>query len=44
MILLVAEMLDLKANPNRLAKGTIIEAQLDKEEAQLLLSWCRMAH
>jgi translation initiation factor IF-2 len=30
MILLVAEMLDLKANPNRLAKGTIIEAQLDK--------------
>jgi len=30
MILLVAEMQDLKANPNRLAKGTIIEAQLDK--------------
>lgn len=30
MILLVAEMQDLKANPNRLAKGTIVEAQLDK--------------
>ena len=30
MILLVAEMLDLKANPNRLAFGTIIEAKLDK--------------
>ncbi|HWR43118.1 translation initiation factor IF-2 [Sporomusa sp.] len=30
MILLVAEMLDLKANPNRLAYGTIIEAKLDK--------------
>jgi len=30
MILLVAEMRELKANPNRLAKGTIIEAQLDK--------------
>jgi len=30
MILLVAEMQELKANPNRLAKGTIIEAQLDK--------------
>ncbi|MFZ7119774.1 MAG: translation initiation factor IF-2 [Eubacteriaceae bacterium] len=30
MILLVAEMQELKANPNRLAKGTVIEAQLDK--------------
>lgn len=27
---LEAEVLDLKANPNRLARGTIIEAQLDK--------------
>ena len=30
MILLVAEMQELKANPNRPAIGTIIEAQLDK--------------
>ena len=30
MILLVAEVQDLKANPDRLAKGTIIEAKLDK--------------
>lgn len=30
MILLVAEMQELKANPNRNAVGTIVEAQLDK--------------
>ncbi len=30
MILLVAEMQELKANPNAMARGTIIEAQLDK--------------
>lgn len=30
MILLVAEMQELKANPNRDAIGTVIEAQLDK--------------
>ncbi len=30
MILLQAEMLELKANPNRLALGTVIEARLDK--------------
>ncbi|MDF2877438.1 MAG: infB [Clostridia bacterium] len=30
MVLLVAEMSDLKANPNRKSRGTIIEAQLDK--------------
>lgn len=30
MVLLVAEMQELKANPDRLAKGTIIEAELDK--------------
>ena len=30
MILLVAEMKELKANPNRRAKGAVIEAKLDK--------------
>ncbi len=30
MILLTAEMLELKANPNRKARGLIIEAKLDK--------------
>jgi translation initiation factor IF-2 len=30
MILLSSEMLELKANPNKKAKGTVIEAQLDK--------------
>ena len=29
-VLLLAEMADLKANPNRLAKGVVIEARLDK--------------
>ena len=29
-ILLVAEMMDLKANPDRKARGTVIEARLDK--------------
>lgn len=30
MVLLQAEVLELKANPNRIAKGTIIEAELHK--------------
>ena len=30
MVLLTAEMADLKANPNRKAHGTVIEAKLDK--------------
>jgi len=34
-ILLEAEMLDLKANYNRLAKGTVIEASLDKGKGYL---------
>ena len=29
-VLLLAEVAELKANPNRLAKGTVIEARLDK--------------
>ena len=30
MVLLTADMLALRANPNRLAKGTVIEAKLDR--------------
>lgn len=30
MVLLTADMLELKANPDRAAKGTVIEAKLDK--------------
>lgn len=32
MILLQAEVLELKANPNRLALGTVLEARLDKSK------------
>ncbi len=35
MILLVAEMQELKANPNRLGVGTIIEAKLDKAKGPM---------
>lgn len=35
MILLVAEMQELRANPNRNAIGTIVEAQLDKGKGPL---------
>ena len=41
MILLQAEVLELKANPNRMAKGSVIEARLDKSRgpvATLLIS------
>ena len=34
-ILLVAEMAELKANPNRKARGTVIEAKLDKGKGPL---------
>ena len=30
MILLTAEVLELKANPNRRARGLVLEAELDK--------------
>ena len=35
MIQLVAEMKELKANPNRFAVGTVIEAQLDKSRGPI---------
>ncbi len=35
MILLQAEMLELKANPNRLALGSVIEARLDKQRGPI---------
>ncbi|MEA5047701.1 MAG: translation initiation factor IF-2 [Eubacteriales bacterium] len=35
MVLLQADILELKANPDRLAKGTIIEAKLDKGRGPL---------
>lgn len=35
MILLQAEVLELKANPNRLALGTVIEARLDKSRGPI---------
>lgn len=31
-VLTVAELLELKANPNRLAEGSVIDAQMDKRE------------
>ena len=36
MVLLVAEMEELRANPNKRAVGTVIEAQLDKARVLLL--------
>jgi len=35
MVLLTADILELKANPNRQAKGTVIEAKLDKHKGPL---------
>ncbi|MEN2777417.1 translation initiation factor IF-2, partial [Acetivibrio clariflavus] len=35
MVLLAADMLELKANPNRQAKGTVIEAKLDKDRGPI---------
>jgi len=32
---LAADMLELKANPNKQAKGTVIEAKLDKDKGLL---------
>ncbi len=36
MLILVADMKDLKANPNKQAKGTVLEAKLDKTKGTLV--------
>ena len=36
MVVLTAEMRELKANPNRAAKGTVIEARLDKGRGPIM--------
>lgn len=36
MIVLTAEMLELRANPNRAARGTVIEARLDKGRGPIM--------
>ncbi|MCL2627472.1 MAG: translation initiation factor IF-2 [Oscillospiraceae bacterium] len=36
MIILTAEIAELRANPNRLARGTVIEARLDKGRGSLM--------
>ena len=40
MILLQAEMLELKANPARLAQGTVVEARLDKAKGACCNTSC----
>ena len=35
MVLLEADVLELKANPNKQSKGVVIEARLDKSKEQL---------
>ena len=43
MILLVADIADLKANPKRMAQGTVIEAQLDRAAVRSPRCWSRTA-
>lgn len=42
MVLLQAEVLDLKADPTKRCRGTIVEARLDKGRVQLQPCWYRM--
>ena len=42
-IALEAEVMELKANPNRRAKGAVVEARLDKGQAPSPPFWCRTA-
>ena len=41
MVLLTADVLELKANPNRKGRGLVIEAELDKAKDLLQLYWYR---
>ncbi|KAI4453351.1 translation initiation factor if-2-related [Holotrichia oblita] len=41
MVILVAEMKELKANPDRMAKGTVIEANWIRAEDLSQLFWCK---
>lgn len=40
-ILLEAELLDVKANPDKFSTGTVIEATSTKDGVMLQHSWCR---
>lgn len=40
MIILVSDLKDYKANPNRLGIGTVIEARLDKGRGPIAYSSC----
>ncbi len=42
-ILLQAEILDLRANPNRSAEGSVIESRLDRAAGRSRPCWCRTA-
>ncbi len=44
MILLTAEVLELKANPDRNARGLVIEAQLDKGKGPVATSLFKRVH
>jgi translation initiation factor IF-2 len=43
-VLLEAEMLDLKANPNKKASGTIIESSLDRGRGYVATCWFSQEH
>jgi len=43
-ILLVADSIQIKANPDRPAVGTVIESKMDKSRGPWQRSWFRMAH
>ena len=44
MVLLTAEVMELKANPNRRARGLVIEAELDKGKGPVATVLYRRVH